>query len=467
MRKGKRTFWLFVIIALISGPGKYTTGLKAQERVCLNDTVLVYAGDYRGDIKWQRSGNGRDWAYMEGYDSDTVSLIAIEPFFIRMEVTEGTCKPLFSETISVELHDPPQLDLNIRDSACISERDFLLEGGYPEGGEYFGTGVSGGRFDPASAGPGLHEIGYYYSDPETTCRDTIFDILEVFPLTSEANAGEDISLIMSDSIQLQADVPEYGTGSWSVVTGEGGVFSDPTDPNSWFRKDSAQLNYELRWTVEGPCGTNSDEVSLGFMELGINPCPDAPVVIDQDGNIYKTVQIGDQCWMAENLRTGVFVESTVSSSVHSDLADNGVIEKYCFENDTANCTQYGGLYDWHEAMGYSEDEGVQGICPEGWHLPTNEDWGILDDQYKYGNAGEFLKETGDSGFGGQFAGDRHQRGEFYSFGSSGFFWSSTSYIYMNYNEGYFRKICACNGALEEGHFNKITGLSVRCVKDNN
>ncbi len=117
-------------------------------------------------------------------------------------------------------------------------------------------------------------------------------------------------------------------------------------------------------------------------------------------------------------------------------------------------------------MGYTDEEGVQGVCPDGWHVPDNDDWDILDDQFKYGDAGEHLKETGDSGFGGQLAGDRHQRGEFYSFGSSGFFWSSTTYTYQDKNEGYFRQICACNGALDEDHFNKNIGLSVRCIKDN-
>ena len=127
---------------------------------------------------------------------------------------------------------------------------------------------------------------------------------------------------------------------------------------------------------------------------------------------------------------------------------------------------YGGLYDWHETVGYTDEEGVQGVCPDGWHVPDNDDWDILDDQFKYGDAGAHLKETGDSGFGGQLAGDRHQRGEFYSFDSSGFFWSSTTYTYLDKNEGYFRTICACNGALDEDHFNKNIGLSVRCIKDN-
>jgi uncharacterized protein (TIGR02145 family) len=378
---------------------------------------------------------------------------------------EGLCDPIYSEVFSLELHDPPLVEFTVRDSVCIDDRDFILHGGFPAGGEYSGPGVTDGRFIPSMAGLGKHLIGYLYRDSLTNCADTVYSEIEVLPLESKAEAGDDINMILADSIMLQAVAPEKGTGTWSVISGEGGSFKNINDPQTWFFKDSAHLDYELRWTVEGPCGNNSDKIHLNFMELSINPCPGTPIVTDIDGNTYKTIQIGDQCWMAENLRTGIFIPSTATNSIHSDLDNNGIIEKYCYDNDTANCTMYGGLYDWNEAMGYSEDEGSQGICPEGWHIPTNDDWKILDDQFKYGDAGEHLKETGDAGFGGQFTGDRHQRGEFYSFGSSGFFWSSTSYIYLDHNEGYFRKICACNGFLEKDHYNKMTGLSIRCVKN--
>ncbi|MEE4215425.1 MAG: FISUMP domain-containing protein, partial [Bacteroidales bacterium] len=363
MKTRKSIFGLLMITAVLFTANPFNNIALAKEKVCLNDTVLVYADDYRGEIRWQRSFNGSDWSYYNDNEGDTVVLIVSEPFFMRLEVLEGKCVSLYTDALSIEINAPPVLEIDLRDSACINERDFILTGGIPEGGSYFGTGVINGRFDPGSAGIGIHEIGYYYSDPETTCSDTIFGEIEVFPMTSDADAGEDIELIASDSVQLQAAVPDYGTGYWTIVSGEGGVFTDSSDPNSWFRKDTSNLNYVLRWSVEGPCGTSSDEISLNFMELSINPCPGAPVVIDQDGNIYKTIQIGDQCWMAENLRTGTYVASTVKSSIHSNLKDNGIIEKYCFENDTANCTLYGGLYDWHEAMGYSEDEGVQGVCP--------------------------------------------------------------------------------------------------------
>ena len=98
----------------------------------------------------------------------------------------------------------------------------------------------------------------------------------------------------------------------------------------------------------------------------------------RDGQIYNTVQIGEQCWMAENLNIGTQI------NIISEQTDNGVLEKYCYNNDVANCEVYGGLYQWQESMQYSSQQAVQGICPLGWHIPTDEEFIILCD-YLGGN----------------------------------------------------------------------------------
>jgi uncharacterized protein (TIGR02145 family) len=114
--------------------------------------------------------------------------------------------------------------------------------------------------------------------------------------------------------------------------------------------------------------------------------------MDHDGNYYKVVTIGTQTWMAENLNVG---------SQLQDLnlpKDNGIIEKLC--NANTLCDIYGGLYDWNEAMQYKNpDNGIvgtiQGICPDGWHIPTLTEWRTLSD-YIGGDAiaGEKLREKG-------------------------------------------------------------------------
>jgi len=91
------------------------------------------------------------------------------------------------------------------------------------------------------------------------------------------------------------------------------------------------------------------------------------------------VMIGEQCWMAENLNIGEMIDGSQS------MTENGIIEKYCYDNDPENCETYGGLYQWDEMMEYVTDTAVQGICPAGWHLHTDHEWkvleGTVDSQY--------------------------------------------------------------------------------------
>lgn len=81
------------------------------------------------------------------------------------------------------------------------------------------------------------------------------------------------------------------------------------------------------------------------------------IIDSRDGQTYNTVLIGTQCWMAENLNIGTMINGS------SDQTDNATIEKYCYNNKTANCDTYGGLYQWTEMMQYVMTEGAQGICP--------------------------------------------------------------------------------------------------------
>jgi uncharacterized protein (TIGR02145 family) len=103
--------------------------------------------------------------------------------------------------------------------------------------------------------------------------------------------------------------------------------------------------------------------------------------------------------MAENLNVGMRIESNLSQT------DNGVIEKYYYDNDPANCAIYGGLYQWKEVMQYVTTPGAQGICPSGWHVPMDTEWctltQYLDPTVNCGvngwsgsNAGGKIKSTG-------------------------------------------------------------------------
>jgi len=105
--------------------------------------------------------------------------------------------------------------------------------------------------------------------------------------------------------------------------------------------------------------------------------------VSYGGQTYSTVLIGSQCWMAENLNIGTEISGSL------DQEDNGIIEKYCYNNSTYVCGVMGGLYQWDEMMQYGSTPGAQGICPPGWHIPTNDEWiyleGTVDSQYGVGH----------------------------------------------------------------------------------
>jgi len=193
------------------------------------------------------------------------------------------------------------------------------------------------------------------------------------------------------------------------------------------------------------------------------------LVDDHDGQVYPTVQIGTQCWMAKNLNVGTMTPGA------NDQADNGIIEKYCYNNDAGNCSTYGGLYQWDEMMQYITTEGTQGICTSGWHIPTDAEWTILTD-FLGGEsvAGGKMKETGtthwnspntgatnESGFSGLPDGYITYDSWFIHLGYYGYCWSSTEYI----NIAWGRKLSYVAENVYRNDYDKVWGFSVRCLRD--
>lgn len=127
-------------------------------------------------------------------------------------------------------------------------------------------------------------------------------------------------------------------------------------------------NYETKVEVKDEDG-NTDITSVSVEVEGEtgNPCPGVPYV-DYGGKRYNTVLIGNQCWFRENLDVG----EQINASIYQ--INDGKIEKWCYDDLPANCETYGGLYQWDEMMQYTLTPGSQGICPDGWHIPVEEDF---------------------------------------------------------------------------------------------
>ena len=213
------------------------------------------------------------------------------------------------------------------------------------------------------------------------------------------------------------------------------------------------------------------------------PCPGTPTV-EYEGQVYNTIQVFSQCWLKENLNVGTMIPGNQNQS------NNGTIEKYCYNNERDSCAKYGGLYQWNEMMQYTTQQGVQGICPPGWHLPTDEEWkvleGAVDSQYGIGDpewdisydyrgydAGKNLKTTSGwiangngtdlFGLSGLPGGYLYSNGVFGDVGGYGYWWTSTegSYDYawgrlLGYGDP---GVGRYSGGL------KAYGFSVRCLRD--
>ncbi|MDP3684947.1 MAG: FISUMP domain-containing protein, partial [Ignavibacteria bacterium] len=186
--------------------------------------------------------------------------------------------------------------------------------------------------------------------------------------------------------------------------------------------------------------------------------------------VYHTVKIGTQIWLKENLDVGTMIQGT------SNPSNDGRIEKYCYDNNPENCTTYGGLYQWNEAMTYDTANGAKGICPAGWHIPTKTEFETLRVAVK--DDGNTLKAIGQgteigagsnaSGFSALLGGNRKNNGYFYDLSLYTYFWTSTAFDSTNAN------VLLLNGGDNRifGSFGNINlsgdierGFSIRCLKN--
>ena len=235
--------------------------------------------------------------------------------------------------------------------------------------------------------------------------------------------------------------------------------------------------YYVRAYVTNSVGTSYGNQYSFITATVTYPCPETPTV-SFEGKTYNTVLIGQQCWLKENLNVGIMVPGTTTQT------NNGIIEKYCQNDLESNCDIYGGLYQWDEAMQYVTTEETPGICPTGWHLPSDEDWTMLTDHL--GGlivAGGKIKEQGfthwaipnqgatnSSGFtalaGGWWWNNGYGSPTFFSPPTfQARFWSSSTNIktilsfpwdlYLNYGWNYARMLADDPGS---------NGKSVRCLK---
>lgn len=355
---------------------------------------------------------------------------------------------------------------------------------------------------PGNADSLVHYVGtrryirakIIYGDCNPYFSDTLF-INTGWPPDAQFTA-DTIYVQIGDTIAFE-DQSLNDPMEWQWLFGDsvGSSLQHPTHVYQYAGLFDVSLNVSNLW--------GSDSLTIPYLiyvsdTLSIT-CP--LTVNDVEGNQYNTVLIGNQCWLKENLKTthyanGAGIWNITNYNQWADLENNNTDKAYCFyDNDTMNASSYGVLYTWAAAMNgnagsNTSPSGVQGICPNGWHVPSDREWSELEIYlgmtpadaifiaWRGTDQGGKLKSTGvnnwvnpnvgatnSSGFTALPGGVRGDYAAgFYTIGERAYWWSSREYFYSD-TKAYNRILDYLREDSGRGRMAKSSGLSVRCVKD--
>ncbi len=252
---------------------------------------------------------------------------------------------------------------------------------------------------------------------------------------------------------------------------------NPCDDNN---DSTLSDTYNSDCVCEGSSGVTGSSLHTCGVSNVHNPNLTYGTMNDQEGNTYKTILIGTQEWMAENLNTSIYRNgqeiATNLSYVDWQSTTNTELGAWVYyNNDPVNECPYGKLYNWYAV------NDSRGLCPTGWHIPSDVEWNVLQEYLGIVVAGALMKSEGtlgagtgywnapnlgatnSSGFSALPGGYRYDTGEFAEKGVRGHWWSSTPngiyyawYRFLDYNN-----------SLVYRYANLYTtdGLSVRCLRD--
>ena len=325
--------------------------------------------------------------------------------------------------------------------------------------------------------------------------------------------GKDLSTKLINTGNGGKDVVEYSHNvsieTQNIISLNQKIFSSKGESQHPF-----QLGDQMRYMafVSGLASADvthsqnqSEEILLIFnTSYDGHPCPVTSTVTDYDGNVYNTVQIGNQCWMKENLRTTHYSDGT-SIALGYDASSTTVAYRYRPDNSNSYVSSYGYLYNFAAVMNNANPSnlnpsGVQGICPDNWHVPSEAEWDQLinyvscwnlyicnddnDNNYYIAKAlaastgwnsstnicavGNFQDNNDNTGFSALPAG-YYYNGYSRSFGVDAEFMSTTQgYYASSIGQSTFHLIFSSPRVYNQthGYASHGLGFSVRCLRDN-
>jgi uncharacterized protein (TIGR02145 family) len=333
--------------------------------------------------------------------------------------------------------------------------------------------------------------------PQNAVVDAWGCVKEIVDLNAAFSADQ-TSINEGSTVQFSDESTNNPT-SWSWDFGDGST-STQQNPSHTYNSEGY---YTVELTITNSAGSDTEtKIDYITVNSGGGNCPSS--VTDYDGNTYNTVQIGNQCWMKENLKTTHYSDGTAIPHVTGDSEWDDLTETekaWCYyDNSSVNGNTYGALYTWAAAMNgaagsNSNPSGVQGVCPDGWHLPSDDEWVELEDyliangynwdgstsgnkigksmastsdwnsSLEEGDVGNDQLSNNSTGFTALPGGYRrgHNDAGFYANGLYGKWWSSRGessasayYRYLSYKY---------SSLVRSSHSNKESGFSVRCVRD--
>jgi len=348
---------------------------------------------------------------------------------------------------------------------------------------------------PASLNPGTdYKIGIYnHNDQSIYEMSQAFEILDqknisisspaggvdwqmgsIQDITWDDNITENVRIELFKDENLETEIAgnteSDGTHSWTIPTGM-----------------VVDNNYTIKITMIGDDNITDESAQFTISE----ETGSTGTVTDYDANTYGTIKIGAQWWMSENLKVtnyegGTPIPLIETNALWAALGDNDTDKAYCYYNNNTGgeAATYGALYTYAAATNGTPYAGsnVQGVCPTGWHLPSDAEWTQLTD-YLGGEsvAGGKMKATGDlttgdglwtspntgatneSGFSALPGGNRnYDNGGFFSLGDYVNWWSATE---ASDTYAWFHYLYYNNSEAGRGNHNKSNGFSVRCIKD--